>query len=338
MTSKNTTIHIATSSIIKVVLVALGLWFLYFIKDVIIILFVGIILAAALYDPIESLVKIKINRIVSVILVYTGIVLVVATGLYLVFPPLAAQLSQFAANVPEYLLRVKNEVWFLRDVNLISFQRLEGMSSYLTDFAGNIVTTTINVVGVLFSIAFIFIISIYLSMQEKGLRDFFLSIMPEKHRSYSINMAERIQKKLGRWLRGQIILALIIGSLVAIGLSLLQVPYALTFGIIAGILEFIPYFGPVIASVPAILIAFLQAPLVGFLVLVLYVVVQQLENQLIAPLVMRKAVGVNPLVIIFAFLIGAKLAGVLGIVLAVPVAAIVNEFASDLINMRMATK
>lgn len=335
MSNKNTTIYIATSSIIKVVLVVLGLWFLYFIKDVILILFVGIVLAAALYDPVESLVRIKINRIIAVILVYLSIILVVVTGFYLVLPSLATQLSQFANNVPVYLLRVKNEFWFLRDVNLITFQRLEGMSSYLTDFAGNIVTTTINVVGVLFSIAFIFIISIYISMQEKGLRDFFLSIMPENHRNYAINMTERIQKKLGRWLRGQIILALLIGSLVTIGLSLLNVPYALTLGIIAAILEFIPYFGPVLASIPAILVAFLQTPLIGFLVLVLYVVVQQLENQLIAPLVMRKAVGVNPLVIIFAFLIGAKVAGVLGIVLAVPIAAIVNEFARDLIDMKI---
>ncbi len=335
MANKNTTIHIATSSIIKVVLVVLGLWFLYFIRDVIIILFVGIVLAAALYDPVEALVKIKVNRIVAVVLVYLAITAVIATGFYLVLPPFGIQISQFANNVPVYLLRVKNEFWFLRDVNLITFQRLEGMSSYLTDFAGNIVTTTINVFGVLFSIAFIFIISIYISMQEKGLRNFFLSIMPESRRSYAIVMAERIQKKLGSWLRGQIILALIIGSLVTIGLSLLNVPYALTFGIIAAILEFIPYFGPVIASIPAILIAFLQAPLVGFLVLILYVVVQQLENQLIAPLVMHKAVGVNPLVIIFAFLIGAKAAGFLGIVLAVPIAAIINEFARDLIDMKV---
>ena len=129
---------------------------------------------------------------------------------------------------------------------------------------------------------------------------------------------------------GQILLMLIIGVLTYIGLFFLDVKYALTLALIAGLFELIPYVGPFIALIPAAILAFIQAPLLGLLVVILYVVIQQLENYVIVPQVMKKTVGLNPIVIIIVMLIGAKLAGVIGIILSVPLTASIAEFLKDL--------
>ena len=128
------------------------------------------------------------------------------------------------------------------------------------------------------------------------------------------------------WLRGQLILVLIIGALSFIGLTILQVKYALVLAMIAGISELIPYVGPIIGAIPAVFLASSQSLFKAGLVIILYVVIQQLENQIIVPKVMQRSVGLSPLVIIIVMLIGARLAGVVGLLLAVPTATIATIF------------
>jgi len=136
---------------------------------------------------------------------------------------------------------------------------------------------------------------------------------------------------MGRWFQGQLLLGVIVGVLVYLGLWILNVRFALLLAIIAGVLELVPYIGPVLAAIPGVILALFQGPfLLAVWVLLLYIVVQQLENYLIVPLVMKKAVGLNPVVVIIALLIGGKLAGVIGILLAVPAAAVLAEFFRDI--------
>jgi predicted PurR-regulated permease PerM len=122
----------------------------------------------------------------------------------------------------------------------------------------------------------------------------------------------------------------IVGCLTYIGLYFLGIKYALTLALVAALLEIIPYIGPILAAIPAVILGFAQSPFLALLVILLFVVIQQLENYIIVPQVMKKTVGLNPIVIIIVMLIGAKLAGVIGIILAVPVAAAVAEFLKDI--------
>ncbi|MBL7045777.1 MAG: AI-2E family transporter, partial [Parcubacteria group bacterium] len=139
------------------------------------------------------------------------------------------------------------------------------------------------------------------------------------------------QFKIGRWMQGQLILAAIIGVLVYLGLTILGVKHALLLALIAALFELIPVFGPILASIPAIIIGFVDGgATIGLLVVGLYLIIQQFENHLIYPLVVTKVVGVPPLLVILALLIGAQLAGFLGIILSVPVAAAIQEFVKDL--------
>ncbi len=129
---------------------------------------------------------------------------------------------------------------------------------------------------------------------------------------------------MGAWVRGQLFLSLVIGVLVYIGLFLLNVPYALTLAIAAGVLEVVPVIGPIVASIPGILLAFTISPVLALGVAVMYFVVQQLENHLIVPQVMGRAVGLNPLVVILAIAVGSRLLGIMGALLAVPLTVVLQ--------------
>jgi len=180
----------------------------------------------------------------------------------------------------------------------------------------------------------ILVISFYLTVQEKGVKRFIMSLTPAKHQSYLSSLIERIQRKMGGWLRGQLLLMLIVGILTYIALRLIGLKYALVLALIAGILEIVPYIGPIISAIPAVILGFVQSPFLALLVIILYILIQQIESQIIAPQVMRRAVGLNPIITIIAILIGAKLAGILGIILAVPITAALAEFLKDVYQRR----
>ncbi len=330
--SQSETFNISTSTIFRVVLILLGLVFLFLIRDILLIVFISVIIAAAISSPVNWLHQRRIPRILGVVFIYLAILLFLALIVALIFPPLAEQVKQLAQNFPDLVNKVSTnfkEIWgeYQNKGNLQAI--LSQVSDKLNQATSNIFGTIINLFGGIFSAGIILVISFYLAVQEKGIKRFFISMTPKDHQSYISDLIERIVSKIGGWLRGQLILMLIIGILTYIGLFFLGVKYALTLALIAGLFEIIPYVGPILAAIPAIILAFIQSPLLALLVLVLYVFIQQLENYIIFPQIMKKTVGLNPIIIIIVMLIGAKLAGVLGIILSVPLAAAIAEFLKD---------
>ncbi len=327
------TIHISTSTILRTILILLGLVFLYLIKDILMIVFVAVIIAAAVSGPAGWMQKHKVPRLLGVIFVYLFLFLILAFIVSLILPSLAEQIKLLSENFPEFMEKISlsvQEFWQGTDVqgNLQSF--LNAASNRLSGASSNVFGAIVGLFGGIFSALIVLVISFYLSMQEKGVRSFLISVVPGEHQHYTSDLIERIQKKIGGWLRGQLLLMLIIGILTYIGLYFLGVKYALTFALLAGLLEIVPYVGPIIAAIPAVILGFLQSPMLGLLVVLLYVVIQQLENYIIVPQVMKKTVGLNPIVIIVVMLIGSKLAGVMGLILAVPFTAGAAEFVKDL--------
>lgn len=321
-------IEISSLTIIKIILILLGFGFLYLVRDILLFLAVAIVIAAAINPIVDWLKKHRIPRLLGVIIVYLIILGVFGLVISLVFPLLASQIKQLSINLPSHLERIGLEDWWPR-LNLAE------IGEQLSQAALSVWATTINIFGGLFSAVVILIISIYLVVQEEGIRKFISSITPKQHQAYVLDLVVRIQKKMGRWLQGQIVLCLIVGLLIFIGLTLLGVPYALVLALLAGVLEILPYVGPIVSAVPAIIIGFLQSPLTGLLVLILYILIQQLENHLIVPQVMKRVLGLNPVVTIIAVLMGIKLAGILGAILAVPIAAAIAVFARDFMQIRM---
>ncbi|MEA2113609.1 MAG: AI-2E family transporter [Patescibacteria group bacterium] len=326
------TINISTSTIFRTLIILLGVVFLYAIRDILVIIFVASIIAAAVNEPVGWLQKRKIPRILGVVVVYLVFFSLLSLAIVLVFPLLAEQVKQLAVNFPEIVDKIGLSVqdWWNRfQVEGIIQSFLGDISNSLSQTVSGFFGTVTGFFGGIFSVVFVFIFSFYLATQEKGIKGFVSALIPTEHRHYLSDLANRIQVKIGGWVRGELLLMLIVGVLTYIGLSLLGVKYALVLALIAGLLEIIPYLGPILAAVPATILAFFQAPFLALMVILLFTVINQVENYVIVPQVMKRAVGLNPVVIIIVMLIGAKLAGVLGVILAVPMAAAITEVVKD---------
>lgn len=331
------TINISTSTIFRIILILLSLIFLYLIRDILLIVFVSVIIAAAINGPVSWLQNRRVPRLLGVVFIYLLLFLLFALVITLIFPSLAEQIKQLTTILPDFTEKLGVGFEEIRERfgvegNLESI--LRRVSQGLSQATSNVFGTIVNVFGGLFSAVVVLVISFYLAVQERGVKRFLVSLTPNEHQRYVADLIERIQKKIGGWLRGQLLLMAIVGFLIFLGLYFLGIKYALTLALLAGLLEIIPYIGPVFAAIPAIILAFFQSPFLALLVIILFIVVQQLENYLIVPQVMRKAVGLSPIIVIVTMLIGAKLAGILGIILAVPLTAAIAEVFKDIQEAR----
>jgi len=330
------TIEITTATILKAIAIILGVVFVYLVRNILLMLFVSVIIASAVDAPIDWLVRHKIRRGLAVAIVYILGIVIFGFLIYLIIPPLASQVKVLAFNMPGYLGELEGKLqWLGGKFGIVSLQDvLTSIGDRLGVAAGDIFVATINFFGGVFSAVIVLIISIYMAVKEQAIKKFFVSFSPERHRAYVENLTERILYKLGAWFRGQIILMAVIGVMSYIGLSLLKIKFALTLALIVGLLEVVPIIGPIIAAVPAILFALLQSPGLALLTAALYYVIQELEKYLIVPQVMKRAVGLNPISIMVAVLIGAELHGIIGAIIAIPVAAIISIILSDLVLSR----
>lgn len=340
---ENISISINSGTIVRVILFLLLLLFLYFFRDLVLIILTAIVIASSIEPLAKWFIKRKIPRVLSVILVYL-LVAGIFVGLFVVFVPLILEeISYLSKSLPEYLDSLN--FWpSLNETGLFSQEVIQSLSTSFsfddvisglklaTNYTANGLWQTVNsIFGGLISFILIIVFSFYFAAQEYGIINFLRVVTPLKQEKYILDLWRRSQLKIGKWMQGQILLALFIGLLVYLGLMILGVKYSFLLAILAVLAELIPLFGPILASIPAILIGFFDGGVsLGLMVLGLYIIIQQFENHLIYPLVVKKVVGVSPLLVIIALLVGAQLAGFLGIIIAVPVAAVLMEFVNDL--------
>jgi predicted PurR-regulated permease PerM len=339
--ANSTTISISSGTIFRVILIILGLIFLYVIRDIIAIFLFALIIASAISPAVNLLERIKIPRILGALLVYIIVIGLLGFLISLIIPSIAKDVKDLSSNLPEYTQNLSLKFDSLQKTSSKYQGIIEQAQDFLSNIgdllrkaASNLFSTAINIFGGVFSLMLALVLSFYLSVQKRGVQRVLISVVPHQHRDYVLNLWERSQRKLGRWLQGQLFLGILVGVLVYIGLSFLNVKFAILLAILAGVLEIFPYIGPVLAAIPAIILGFLQSPILGLWVLILYVVVQQIENYLMVPLVIGSIVKLNPVIIILALLIGGKLGGIPGMILAVPITAVVAEFFRDLIKRK----
>ncbi len=214
---------------------------------------------------------------------------------------------------------------------------LGSIDSALNQVSAGFINSASSLFGGVVSFILIIVLSFYLAVQEDGVEKFLRVIIPDPDESYVINLWRRVRTKIGLWMQGQIVLALLVGLLVYLGLMVLGVKNALLFAVVAALLETIPLFGPIIAAVPAVAASYNDGGTSPALVVAgLYLIIHQFENHLIYPLVVKKIVGVPPILVILSLLVGWKLAGFLGIILSVPAASLLIEFVNDIEKKRKA--
>ena len=309
-------IDISAWTIVKIVLILAAFYALYMVRDVAALLFIVLILVATCSATVDKWAK-KITRPGAVIAVLLIILITIGAAIWLIIPPLISQSVQLVQSIPDYLHRISFVRNYLPDIK----SNLSNYSSQLGNISSSLISFTTGIFGGIVAIVSGLVMFVYLLLDTDGLKKTVLSLFPGSKRSVASDFFGKVSLKAGNWMRGQLLLGAIIGTIDLIGLLIIGVPYALTLAVMSAFMELIPTIGPVISGLLAALVALSLSPIKAIIVIAMYILVQQLENNLIVPKVMQKAVGLSPAIIIVAILIGAKLYGIIGIILSVPIAA-----------------
>jgi predicted PurR-regulated permease PerM len=320
MDKQDRQIVISLKTILFSLLIALAIYIVYRLGPVIGILILATLIVISMERPIKYFMKLvlfnkKIGRGMAVFLSYSIFIVAILTALVFIVPPLFTEFQKFITNLPTILesIRIPEEI---KTVFL-------GKDPVVPQFSAGVLNVTVSVFSNMFSFLSIFVISIYMSLDWINIKKTFISIFPKKYEEIIEDTLDEIEKNVGAWVKGQALLMLVIGISSFIGLSVLGIKYAVGIGILAGIFEAVPSIGPFLTAVIAGIIGFAESPVKGIGIVALFIVIQQLENNLLVPKVMGKVSGFSPLVVLLALLVGAEFFGLIGAVCAVPVSMII---------------
>lgn len=332
-------ITISTSTIFKLVGIFILFYFLYLIRDIALILFVSLILSSA-FDPwVDWMQRKKIPRGIGILLIYLVVIGVIGGTMFMLAPAIIKEVGAFSDNFPHYADKLTQSYSALREFSVKHglAEQLKNsfgtVSDNLQTAAGNLFSGVWSFVGGIFSVALIFVITFYMTVEEEAIKKLVWTLAPQKKRYYVMSLINRMQKKINAWLKGQLILSLSVFLLTIAVLAPIQaMDYKLVLAIIAGICEAIPYVGPTLGAIPAVFLALTVSPWLAMIVAALYWGIQMIENHLLVPKVMQKAVGLNPIVSIAVLMIGLNIGGVLGAILSIPVATATSVFIGDILE------
>lgn len=305
-------IEISHRTIVFVAIFIAFMWFVYLISDIILMLFVALLVTAILNPLVVRLSKYKIPKGVSISLVYLLVISILSGAIAVIVPPLVEQTTNLVNTLPKNMESLGLQ-------NIANGEVLRQLISQLGSLPTQIVKAGFGIFANILNVLAVLIFAFYMLLTRNKL-DQNLQILFGKEKSKNLTKLITVwETKLGSWARGQLFLMFLIGVSSYIGFVILGIPYALPLAVLAGILEIIPYLGPIIAAVPAVIIGFSQSPFLGFATIALAFLIQQLENYVFVPKVMEKSVGISPVITLFALSVGFRLAGVVGIIISMPV-------------------
>lgn len=340
-------VNVAKATILVLVLIALTN-FLGEISRIVLIFIISIFFSAALTPTVRNLERRKIPRAVSVIGMFLILILILGFFISQLIPLVATQLLELAKSFTSLIIKLTSDGNSLplpesfrvaledllesvdRETIITQLKTsLEGLSSQLEGFAGDTFGVIKAVFNGILNFFLVLILTFFMVVNERDMHEFFVSLFPSKHGKYIAEKIHTIQEKIGYWLRGQIILMFLMFGLSLIGLLILGIDNALTLAMMTGIAELLPVVGPIAAGIPAVLVAFNESPWLAVWMIGLIILLQQIEGNILVPLVMRRAVGLSPIVIIPAMLIGLETLGVIGMILAIPTATAISIFVRE---------
>lgn len=335
-------VAMGTKLALRLILLAAGIYFLYLIRDVVFLVVFATLTAAALSPAIAKLRKWHLSRASAVIIAYAVLLLGTVALLAVFLPLFFTEVKEFLQNWPEYAKRLDTTLATVQaylgtfGIDFQKEQFFQSIEGNITGGLSNIFSATVGLFQGFIHLIGYFFLALYLSLEEKGIEKLFLLLTPEEYHAQALSIASRMQGKVSQWLFGQAILMLVAFVIYYIGLSLLDVPYALAIAFFGGLMELLPYIGPVIAAIPAILVGVLVSPVLGVSALIFYVIAHQAEAHIVAPQVMKHSAGLNPVALIIAILIGLELGGALGIILSVPITMVLSVFVDDILEKKQA--
>lgn len=333
-------ISISTGTILRTILILLALAALWLIKDILLLLFISLLLAGVMYPFVRLMAKYRVPKGLSVLLCYFILLgFLTATGALLI-PAVVRELGLLTKNhagsfdwlnsVRDGLQLISSRYGFVQDLRT----SLGDIQSYFGQSLGSMIGFLTSLFGGLARLILVLVLSFYLIVEESAVKNLFHNLIPAEHQTLISDLIWRVINRLGDWLRGQLILGFVIGGLYLVAFSIIGVPYPILLALFGGLLEFIPYLGPFLAAVPALILAATISPLTLVATLASIVLIQQLENNLIVPKIMQQAVGLNPIISILAAMIGAETFGIVGAIFSIPVATAISVVISELVRRK----
>jgi predicted PurR-regulated permease PerM len=276
----------------------------------------------------------RFPRWLAILILYLAILGTIALALFLIFPPLVDQGQALWNHAPEMFDKAQQFLidrgWLKEHITIReAVERAPGSGG---DAVTKVGQAAANVAGGIFGVVTILILTFYILVDSANLRSSMLRLLPKERRARADQRAREVTVKVSAWLGGQLVLALVIGATSAVGLWALGIPFFYVLALISAIGEMIPVVGPILSAIPALAVAASVSPQKVLFVLIFFVLQQQLENHILVPKIMSRQVGVSPVTVIVALLIGGSLAGIIGAVLAVPTAAILQVVASEVLR------
>ncbi len=337
---KQVSISITASTVVKIIIISAVAMAVWHLRGLVLLVLTAIVIASAIEPGVAFFVRRRIPRVLAVLVMYLTVFGSLFATIYFFFPPMLDDAQNFLSTVPQYLetLNIAGLPDFSHTTTLAAgnsegsslFNTILTFRSAFTDTSQGAIRLVSTFFGGIFSLGLVIILSFYFAIQETGVDDFLRLITSAKHEEYVVDLWGRAKRKIGLWMQGQLLSSLIGGVIVYLGMLILGVPYALLLAGFTAVAMLIPIFGSFMSAIPAIIVAFTGGGVpLALVVAGLYLIVNQFEAHLIHPLVVNKVVGIPPLLVILALIVGGELAGFLGVVLAIPVAAALREFVND---------
>jgi predicted PurR-regulated permease PerM len=335
----------STRSVVRIVLtvaaVLLVLYAAYLVRSILVLVLIAAFLAVGLDPAVRRLEKLGIRRSFAVTLIFLAAVLFIVGFALAVVPPLVSQVTNFATDLPEYVQDLADQ-----NPRIAEWVQDNDIPEKLQDAVGNVPTiigsSLGNVMGVagsvlsaLFNTLTVVVLTIYFLVSLSRIRQGSLKLVPKSKRERFAALLDPILQKIGGYIAGQLTTALIAGSLSFLFLTITGVPFPVALALWVTIAALIPLVGATIGAIPAVIVAFFDSPTLGIATFIFFLIYQQVENYVIAPRIMTKAVDVSPAAVLLAALLGGSLLGFVGALMAIPTAASIKLIHQEVIQPRM---
>jgi predicted PurR-regulated permease PerM len=335
--NNNYTVNINLYSLFQVLLVLGGLWLAFMLSDVIVLTVLAFIISSGIILGAKKLNEtLRLPYTLGVIFVISVLAVIVTLLIELIVPTISSELRALVDKSPELFNQLNTTIGSILNINDFNITQFfnTGGTANIGEITWNIVTgvffTTQNIINTFLYIGFFAITTFYMAIRPQNLNELIQFFFPKKqHKKVEANI-ELARTKVGSWLLGQCLISLILATVIYPGLVFLKVPFPLLLSVIAAVFNLIPIIGPILSSIPAIILALANGFQSAVIVGLFYLVIQQIDGNFMTPFIMRKVTGIHPLIVMIIILVGTSLAGALGALIAVPVVSVLSIFIKEL--------
>ena len=330
------TLDVSWETIIKIFTAGFVFYILFLARDIVVWFFFALVISLLVEPAINFLRKIKVPKVLAVILIYASIFGLFGLIIYLVAPIFIFEIEQLSQNIPDYFKKL-NPIFQILGIDVANnFEDFTvPLVSLLQESSKSIIKSLFVFFGGIASTILIFAFAFYISLEDRGLEKFLSLLLPKKYEHYIISLFEKAQYKVSGWFGARVLTCLFVGATSFIVFFLLGIKYAFILALISGVLNFIPYIGPLITGILAVLfVGVSNSWLVALYVVIALYSIQAIENNIVSPLLMKKFLDLPPVLVLISLLVGGTIFGILGMIFVVPVFGIVYEFLKEFLEKK----